>query len=74
MEIPLPNDSVFLLANGRSGVACPNAPRREMFAYALDQVCIELAKKMPKMERAPASFWRYAWMALVRTRSPSAWR
>src|SRR5258706_1530288 len=38
-----PNDSVFLLANGRSGVACRTAREREMFAYALDQVCIELA-------------------------------
>src|SRR4029077_9971705 len=51
-----PNDSVFLLANGRSGVACRTAREREMFAYALDQVCIELAKKMAKDGEGASKF------------------
>jgi glutamate N-acetyltransferase/amino-acid N-acetyltransferase len=51
-----PNDSVFLLANGRSGVACRTPREREMFAYALDQVCIELAKKMAKDGEGASKF------------------
>jgi len=51
-----PNDSVFLLANGRSGVTCRTLREREMFAYALDQVCIELAKKMAKDGEGASKF------------------
>jgi glutamate N-acetyltransferase/amino-acid N-acetyltransferase len=51
-----PNDSVFLLANGEVGVACRTAREREMFAYALDQECIELAKKMAKDGEGASKF------------------
>jgi len=51
-----PNDSVFLLANGRTGAGCRTAREREMFAYALDQVCIELAKKMAKDGEGASKF------------------
>jgi glutamate N-acetyltransferase/amino-acid N-acetyltransferase len=51
-----PNDSVFLLANGRSGVACRTTREREMVAYAIDQVCIELAKKMAKDGEGASKF------------------
>ena len=38
------NDSVFLVANGASGVKVESQADQEIFAAALDQVCIHLAR------------------------------
>ena len=50
------NDTALLLANGAAGVSCRTAQEREQFAYALDQVCIELAKKMAKDGEGASKF------------------
>ena len=50
------NDSAFLLANGAARVSCRSPREREMFAYALDQVCVELAKKMAKDGEGASKF------------------
>jgi len=50
------NDTAILMANGASGVHCTSASEREAFAFALDQVCIELAKKMAKDGEGASKF------------------
>ena len=50
------NDTALLLANGAAGVSCGNARERDLFAYALDQVCVELAKKMAKDGEGASKF------------------
>jgi glutamate N-acetyltransferase/amino-acid N-acetyltransferase len=40
------NDTVLLLASGRSGSALRNSDDRERFAESLNEVCISLAKQM----------------------------
>ena len=50
------NDTALLLANGAAGVSCKNAREKELFAYALDQVCIELAQKMAKDGEGASKF------------------
>lgn len=40
------NDSVFLLANGASGVKIRSAKERQMFLSALSDLCLELARQM----------------------------
>jgi glutamate N-acetyltransferase/amino-acid N-acetyltransferase len=50
------NDTALILANGAAGVSCKSAREKELFAYALDQVCIELAKKMAKDGEGASKF------------------
>ncbi len=50
------NDTALLLANGAAGVSCRSEREIELFAYALDQVCIELAKKMAKDGEGASKF------------------
>lgn len=50
------NDTALLLANGAAGVSCRSERELELFAYALDQVCIELAKKMAKDGEGASKF------------------
>ena len=50
------NDTALALANGAAGVSCRTPRERELFAYALDQVCIELAKKMAKDGEGASKF------------------
>jgi glutamate N-acetyltransferase/amino-acid N-acetyltransferase len=50
------NDSVFLLANGASGATLKTTKDRAAFSAALDQVCIELAKKIAKDGEGASKF------------------
>lgn len=50
------NDTVFLLANGVSGVSLSNPESRKKFAAALDTVCIDLARKMAKDGEGASKF------------------
>ncbi len=42
------NDTVLLLANGRSGVVVKNTDRKEIFQHVLDEVMIKLARLLIK--------------------------
>ncbi len=50
------NDTALLLANGAASVSCTTAKEKEAFAFALDQVCVELAKKMAKDGEGASKF------------------
>ncbi len=50
------NDSAFLLANGASGASLRSAGDRERFYQALQNVCIDLAKKMAKDGEGASKF------------------
>jgi glutamate N-acetyltransferase / amino-acid N-acetyltransferase len=50
------NDSVFLLANGASGAALKRAGDRKAFYGALQQICIDLSKKIAKDGEGASKF------------------
>ena len=50
------NDSVFLLANGMSGVALKTPAEKKLFASTLRVICIELAKKIAKDGEGASKF------------------
>lgn len=50
------NDSIFVLANGASGVEIRTAADREKFSAALDHVCRELAKKIAQDGEGASKF------------------
>jgi glutamate N-acetyltransferase/amino-acid N-acetyltransferase len=50
------NDSVFLLANGRSGMTLQTSAEKKLFYRALRGVCIELARKIAKDGEGASKF------------------
>jgi len=50
------NDSVFILANGRSGAGLRSAADRAAFQSALDELCIDLARQMAKDGEGASKF------------------
>ncbi len=50
------NDSVFVLANGASGVRIKSSEDKKAFFQALDQVCIDLSKKIARDGEGASKF------------------
>jgi glutamate N-acetyltransferase / amino-acid N-acetyltransferase len=50
------NDSIFLLANGAAGVSAKTSADKKAFQAALDEVCIELSKKIAKDGEGASKF------------------